>query len=164
MSDTIEDGEKIRDRQEADAALSIFRAGQDLGLEFGLLAEEQAFADADLAAGTDQAFPIVGLGGKLAREQDLDAAVEEFARRRIMRADSLRAGALAAAIEAGRKDPCVIEDDQVAGPQQFWEFAKQAVGPLSAGALQVQHAGSIAGGKGFLGNEFAGEVEVEVGN
>src|SRR5271170_5325711 len=62
MSDTIEDGEKIRDRQEADAALSIFRAGQDLGLEFGLLAEEQAFADADLAAGTDQAFPIVGLG------------------------------------------------------------------------------------------------------
>ena len=35
---------------------------------------------------------------------------------------------------------------------------------VAAGALQVQHAGAVAGGEGFLGDEFAGKQEVEVRN
>ena len=69
------------DRLKADAALAEFCAGQDLGLKFFAiaLAEKQAFADADFAAGTNQAFPIVRVGGKLAGQQNLDAAVEQIA-------------------------------------------------------------------------------------
>ena len=56
---------------EADLALAEFGAGQDLGLEFIgfqfiLLAEEEAFADSDFAAGANQALPIVGTDGELA--------------------------------------------------------------------------------------------------
>ena len=145
-------------------ALAEFRAGQDLGLQFVMLAEEQAFADADLASGTNQAFPIVGLGGELARQQNFDAAVEEITRRGIARADRLSASAFATAIEAGGKDASVVEDDQIAGPQQVGKVAEQAVGLLAAGSLQMQHAGSVAGGERFLGNEFVGKMEVEVGN
>jgi hypothetical protein len=39
-----------------------------------------------------------------------------------------------------------------------------AVSILSVGSLQVQHAGSITSGKGFLGDEFVGQIKVEVGN
>ena len=35
---------------------------------------------------------------------------------------------------------------------------------MAAGALQVQHAGTITGGEGLLGDEFVGKVEVEIGN
>ena len=35
---------------------------------------------------------------------------------------------------------------------------------FSGGALQVQHAGVVAGGQGLLGDEFFGKMEVEVGD
>ncbi len=72
MADAIESGEEIvfalKDRVEADATLAEFGAGEDFGLQFIVLAKEESFANTDLAAGANQAFPIVGLGGKLARE------------------------------------------------------------------------------------------------
>ena len=127
-------------------------------------AEEQAFADADLAAGANQAFPIVGFGGKLAGQQNFDAAVKEIAGRGIARADGLSAGAFAAAIEPRGKDAGVVEDHQVAGLQQFREVAEHDGRTLAAGSLQVQHAGAVAGGEGLLGNEVVGKMEIEVGN
>ena len=66
------------------------------------------FADANLSAGADQAFPIIWGGSELTGEQNLDAAGERIAGRR-------SAGALAAAIKSGGKDPGVVEDQEVAG-------------------------------------------------
>ena len=170
VTDAIECGEEIldalKDRLKADAALAELGAGEDLGFKFVpiVLAEEQAFTNADLAAGPNQAFPVVGLGGELTRQQNLDAAVEEVARRRIVRADRLGAGAFAAAVEPRWKNAGVVEDHEVTGPQQLREVAEQAVGMLAADSPQVQHAGGVADGEGFLGDQFVGQVEVEVGN
>jgi len=170
VADAIESGEEIvhglNDALglEADLALAEFGAGQDLGLQFVLLAEEEAFADTDFAAGANQAFPIVGIGGELAGEQNFDAAVEEITRGGITRADRLSMGALAAAIKPGRKDAGIVEDDEIAGLQKIREVAEQAIGIFAAGSLQVQHAGAVAGGEGFLGDEFGRKVEVEIGN
>jgi hypothetical protein len=134
------------------------------GIEIVLpLAEEQAFADADLAAGTDQAFPIVGLGRNLAREQNLDAAVEEIPGRRILRTDRLSMGAYATAIEASWKNAGVVENHDIAGVQQVREVAEQAV-RMAAASQQVEHAGAVAGGEGFLGNQVVGKMEIEVGD
>jgi hypothetical protein len=162
VADAIEGGEKIRDRSEADVALAEFRAGQDFSLEFVLLAEVQAFTDADLAAGTDQAFPVIWVGRDLSRQQNFNAAVQEVAGRRITRTDRLSAGALAASIEAGGKNASVIEDHQVTGPQEAREVAKLAIMPFAGTALHVQHPGRVAGSERFLGDQFVGKVEVEL--
>ncbi len=171
VADAIEGGEEsvhALNGLKADAALAEFGAGQDLGLKFFeiaiVLAEEQSLADAYFAAGANQAFPIVGIGGELAGQKNLDAAVEEIAGGRIVRADRVSAGAFAAAIEPGGKDAGVVEDHKIAGLQQVREIAEQAVGITAAGSLQMQHAGTVAGGERLLGNEFVGKVEVEVRN
>jgi len=167
MADAIEGGEEVvhaGSGREADVALAELGAGEDLGLKFVLVTEEQALADAYLATGTNQAFPIVGFGGELPGEQNLDAAAQKIAGCGIVRAEGLSAGALAATIEPGGKDAGVVEDHEIAGPQQIGEVAEQAIGIVAAGALQVQQAGSVTGGEGVLGNELVGKVEVEIGN
>jgi hypothetical protein len=169
VADAIEDGEEVvgalRSRLKADAARAEFPTGEDLGLQFDLIlrAEEQAFANADLAAGTDEAFPIVGISGELAGQQNLNATVEEIPGCRILRADRLSADAFAAAIEAGRKNASVIENQHIAGPQQVRKLEEEAIS-MAAGSLEVKHAGAVAGGEGLLGNQVFGETEVEVGN
>jgi hypothetical protein len=115
VADAVEDWEEILNGLKANAALAEFSAGEDFGLQFILPAEKQAFADADLAAGPNQAFPIVWVGGKLAREQYLDASVEEIAVGRILRADGMSAGAFAATVEPRWKNARVVEDHDVAG-------------------------------------------------
>ena len=62
------------------------------------------------------------------------------------------------------KDAGVVEDHQIAGPQEFGKVAEQAIGIVAAASLQVQHAGAVACGEGVLGDEFVGKMEVEVGN
>lgn len=79
MADAIEDAVEIKARAsrvfggiKADVALAEFSAGNYFGLQFAILAvvvltfaalaKEEALADADFAAGADQAFPIVRLG------------------------------------------------------------------------------------------------------
>ena len=167
VADAIEGSEEIvaavKDGLEAEVAQAELRAGEDLGLQFVTVTEEEAFPDLNLAAGAHQAFPIVGMRGKLARQQNFDAAVKEISGRGIVRADRVGTGALAAAIEPRWKYAGVVEDQQVARPQQVREITEHAVG-MAASSLQVEHTGSIAGGEGFLGNEVVGEVEVEVGN
>src|SRR5271169_129231 len=128
-----------------------------------MLAEKQAFADSDLAAGADKAFPVVGLGGKLARQQNFDAAVEEIAGGGIVRTDWLSACAIAATVEPCGKDAGVVEDQQVARPEQVRKLAEHAVGIAATRALQVEHAGAVADGERFLGDEVGGKVEMEIG-
>lgn len=95
-------------------------------------------------------------------QQNLDTAVKEIAGRGIAGAASVGARAFATAIEPRWKDAGIIEHDQIAGPQQFREVAKKPVGIAAAASLNVQHAGAVAGGKRFLGDESVGKVEVEV--
>ena len=119
MADAIESGKEVLVcwMLKADVALAEFPAGQDLGLKlFGIaFAEEQALANADLAAGPNQAFPIVRVGGKLVGQQNLDASFEEIAGGRILSGYGVSAGALAAAIQPSWKNARVVEDHYVAG-------------------------------------------------
>jgi hypothetical protein len=172
VADAIESGEEIvhaldhavNGGLKADKAFAELGAGQDFGLQFVLRSEEEAFTDSDFAAGANQAFPIVGIGGELAGKENFNTAVEEITRRWIARADSLSANAFSATVEASRKDAGIVEDHEIAGMQQVGEVAEQAIGITAAGALQVQHARRVAGGEGFLGDEFVGKVEVKIGN
>jgi len=68
------------------------------------------------------------------------------------------------AVNAGGKNAGVVEDYKVTGLQQIGELAELAIRPVAAGALQMQHAGGVAGSKGLLGDEFFREVKVEVGD
>src|SRR6202044_732680 len=171
VANAIERSEEIfiaRNGQESDAALAELRAGQNLGLQFVLQfvlhSKKKALADADLAAGGNQAFPIVGLNRKLPREQDLDTAAKEILGGRILRTDGLRARALAMAVEPRRKNAGVVEDDEIGGPQPLGKVAEEAIGILSAGPLHVQHAGGITRSERILRNEFVGKMEVEDGD
>jgi hypothetical protein len=165
VADAIEHGEEIADWLKADAALAELCSGENLGLQVAgvPVAEKQAFADADLAARANQAFPIVGIGGELAGQQNLDAAVQEIPSRRIPRADRLSAGAFAAAIEARRKHAGIVENYNIADMQQSREVTEQPV-CMATGSLQVEHAGAVPGGQRFLGNEVFWKIKIEVGN
>ncbi len=89
--------------------------------------------------------------------------MEEIPGRRIVRTDRLSMGAFATAIEASWKNAGVVENHDIAGVQQVGEVAEQAV-RMAAASQQVEHAGAVAGGERFLGNQIAGKMEIEVGN
>lgn len=100
----------------------------------------------------------------MAREQNLDAALKKIAGGRIARANGLSADTFAATKKPCRKHAGIVKDQQIAGLKQVRKVAKQAVGVLSVVSLQMQHAGVVADGWRMLGNEFAGKMEMEVGN
>lgn len=151
-------------RLKSDAAFAKVGAGENFGLQFVVLTEKKAFAQADLASGANQALPIVRVRRKLAREQELNASLQKVARCGIARAHGLRARAFAAAVKTGRKDAGVVENNEIAGAQQIGEIAEQAISVLATGSLKMQHTRAIAGSERFLCNEFFGEMKVEVGD
>ena len=65
--------------------------------------------------------------------------------------------------EAGGDDAGVVEDDAVLGLEVGGEVAEEAVFDEAGGAVDDQHAGGGAVGKGGAGDEFRGQVVVEVG-
>ena len=75
VPDAIENSEEtfgtFKDRLEADAAFAEFPTCHDLGLQFIMLAKVQALSDANLAAGTNQAFPVVGVGQRFGASAEL---------------------------------------------------------------------------------------------
>jgi len=86
VADAIENGVEIVNRLEANMALAEGGAGENFCLQFIALAKKQLFSNAKLAARPNQAFPIVGLGGELARKKNLDPALKKIANGRIVRA------------------------------------------------------------------------------
>jgi len=90
------------DRLEADAALAELCAGEDFSLEFVALAERAGVRRRRSFGRGGPGIPVVGVGGKLASEQNFDATVEEIAGCGIARTDRLSANALAAGRRAGR--------------------------------------------------------------
>jgi len=90
--------------------------------------------------------------------------MQKVPRRWILRAYRLSAGSSAASIQPCGKHAGVIEDQQVVGPQHFREFAELAVGETSRIPRDMHHAGGVPVGQRFLGDEFVGKLEVEIGN
>ena len=139
-------------------------AADDVSLQLVAVAEKQALAYADFAAGTNQALPLGGLSGELASEQDLDAPVKKATRCRIAAAEGLGANSGAASVEAGGKNAGIVENHNIVGSQQAGKVAESAIGELAAAALEVQHTGAVAGRGWLLGDEFVGEPKIEIGN
>ncbi len=65
--------------------------------------------------------------------------------------------------EAGGDDAGVVEDDAVLGLEVGGEVAEEAVFDEAGCAMDDQHAGGGAVGEGGAGDEFRGQVVVEVG-
>lgn len=164
VSDLFDLGEEILGGGKANVAFAEFTARDDLGLKFIVVAEKETFADADLAAGTNEAFPFIGIGLELASEEDFDPSMEEVAAGGIARAEGLRAQAGTASVEAGGKYFCIVEDQEVGGVEEIGELAELAVLKVSADRGEVEEAGGGAVGEGFLRDEFLGEMVVEAGD
>ena len=69
MSNGIDAGEKVLDGVEADVPLAEFSAGDDFGLKFVMLTEEEMLADSDLAARTHETLPLVRIVPQLTSEE-----------------------------------------------------------------------------------------------
>jgi hypothetical protein len=167
VPDAIEDRKEIhpiRQRLKTDAPLAELPTGNDMGFQFIRVAEKQSFSDADFTPGPNQALPLIGLGGKLARQQNLDSAAKVITGRRIALANRLSTDACPAPVKPRWKDSSVVEDHKIARPQQIRKVAEVAISILATTPVQMEHARAGAVGKGLLGNEFGGKMKLEVGN
>ena len=143
VADAVQDRKEILPTLpllKTDATFRKLPAGNDLRFQFIAVAEEQSFSNADFAPGPNQAFPVVGLGGKLAGQQHLDSAAQEIAGRRIVSADILCTDAHPAPVKPSWKNLCVVEDHKIARPQQIRKVAEGAIGILAASPLQMKHS------------------------
>ena len=90
--------------------------------------------------GSDEAPPVVGIAGVGADE--LDGAV--------------------VGKKAGGDDLGIVEDEEVIGRKEVLEFAEVVVGDFSGGAIDEHHARAGAIHQGAGGDQFLGEIVVEV--
>jgi hypothetical protein len=82
---------------------------------------------ANFAARTNQAFPFVWLLRDLAGKQDLDSSLEKLPRRRVLRAYRLCPNPTSGTVKSGRKDPCIVEYNQVIRAQEIGKVTKPAI-------------------------------------
>ena len=123
----------------------------DLRLEFFTRAEKNVLADADLAAGPDQALPLVWILTQLPSQQNFDAPLEEIARRGVVGTDRLGLRATPPAVEPGGKYAGVVEHEKVVGPQKAGKVAEDEVLGSSGLPIQVEHPRSAAVGQSAPG-------------
>jgi hypothetical protein len=69
----------------------------------------------------------------------------------------------AGSVEAGREDAAVVEDEEVAGVEDFREIAEKKIVVVAGAAVEEEHAAGAANSRWGLGDELFGEVEMEVG-
>ncbi len=67
------------------------------------------------------------------------------------------------AMQARRDHSRVVEDQQVAGAQKRRQVDELAIGQRTCGTLQVQQPAAAARGGRMAGDQFVGQVEMEVG-
>lgn len=145
MTDAIENFEKVAVGMEADEALAEISAAENFGGE--IVGDNNALACAHFSAGANESLPGEVTGGS--REEDFHPS----------------AGAvLAMAVEAGREDFRVVEDDAIAGMNVAGEIAKVAIGPSACGAIDDEQPRTGSVGERLLSDEFFGKIEVEVGD
>jgi hypothetical protein len=152
VADRFHACEEVVHRGETDVALAKLAAGDDLGLEFVVVAEEKMLADSDFAAWTDKAFPIIRFALHLSCEQDFNTAAEEVARGRILGAERLGLKAGAASKEASGKYAGVVEYQQITGVEEVGKILKLAVGENSGGGGEMKEARAGAIGQRLLGD------------
>ena len=128
----------------AHSPLAKFAAAEDLGGQ--IVGNDDAFAGAHLAAGVNQSFP-----GESVRRDRLGQ--EDFDLSRAM---------LAAAVKPGGQHAGIVEDEAIVGFQIGREVAERAIFPRARGAIDDEHPRPGAVGKGFLGDEIAGKMVVEI--
>jgi hypothetical protein len=152
MADFIDAGEEVVNGCEADVALAKFAAVDYLGMEFVVLAQEKMLADADFAAGADEALPNVRIALQLSCEQDFDTTAEEVARGRILRAQRLGLETGAASKKASGKYTGVVEYQQITALEEIGQIAKVTVGENAGGGGEMEEAGAGAIGQRLLGD------------
>lgn len=164
MADGFDGSEEVFHGLESDAAFAEVSASYYFGLQFVGWPEEEMFTHSDLAAGTDEALPFIGILSNLAGKQDFDTGTEKITRCRVAGAQRLGFKPGPAPVESRGKHARVVEDDQVVGPEQFREIAEIAISAASLEALDKQEAGGCAIGQRLLRNQCLGEVIVKVGD
>ena len=137
------------------------RARDDLA--FQPFVEPYAFADRQFAARAHQRLPIAAVGGNAAQQKDFDRAAQVFADLGVVLADGQRAHSGAMAEEARGKDAGIVDHQAIARVQVLRQVAKRAVFPAAPLPVDHQHAGGGAVGEGFLGDQFLGQVVIEIG-
>jgi hypothetical protein len=167
MTEPLDFGEEVVHGLEADAPFTKSAAGDDLGLKFVVVSEEEAFAHSDFATGAHQAFPFIGVpwvlgGGDLAGEQDFNAATKKIPSRGIARTKGLGLKTGSPAVQARWKDAGVVEYNEVVGPQEVRKVAEKAVVAASGGAIEMQQARGRTIGKRLLSDQLLGQMIVEV--
>ncbi len=164
VSDAFYDGKEIFRRREPYVTFAEGSAGDYLGLQCVIRAEEEMLSNTDFAAGTDETLPFIWLGCDLAGEENLDASAEEFAGGWILRAEGLRSESLAASVQTGREDACVVEDEEVGGAQKMRESAESQVFESAVRYGKAQKAGCRTVRKGHLGDQVGGKFVVKIGD
>ncbi len=169
VPDLLHRRQKIRHRREPQGAFAEAAARHHLRREFVVRPEVEPLADPDLAPRVHQRLPGVGFAGQRRGQQRFHLAVEKLVRRRVARAERLRAHPLAAAEEARWKYPGVVQHQQVAGAQELGQLAKPAVCKLLPGCRkllrgphQVQQTRSRAFCRGLLRDELGRQLVIEV--
>ena len=152
MPDCLHKGKKVFHRSKAYVALAKLASLDHFRFELVGFPEEKMLPDSDLSAGADQAFPVVRVLAQSPGQQDLDPTPQEVTGRRISPADWLGIKPSSSTVEARGKHPCVVEDEEVSGPQQAGKFAKLAVLVRSRGGGKVQQSRSSPIRQGLLGD------------
>jgi hypothetical protein len=69
----------------------------------------------------------------------------------------------AGGVETGGEDAAVVEDEEVAGVEDFREIVEKKVVVVAGAAVEEEHAAGAANSRWGLGDQLFGEVEMEVG-
>src|SRR3954462_4666854 len=115
VSNGIDASEKVLDGGETDVALAEFSTGDDFGLKFVMLTEEEMLAHSDLAARTHETLPLVRIVPQLTSEKNSHASAEELAGGGIMGTQNLGFKTFASGIQTCGKYFCVVKGYEVAG-------------------------------------------------
>ena len=165
MADALDRGKEIWHWREPDAALPEAASGDDFRLQFVLRSEKQALAHSDFSAGAHQAFPFVGLMGKLAGQKNFDPSAQKIARGGVPCAERLRLFATPSAIEARGKDARVVKYDQVVGLSADRENRGTRQSRNSSELrFRCSSREAARSEQRLLGDEFFGKRIIEIGN
>lgn len=143
-------------------AFAELATGGDFGLKLVVLAEEQMLSDGNLATGADQALPQIRIAAQLAGKQDFHTSTKKIARGGIAGTERLRLKTSTAAIEAGREDAGVVENDEIVRPEQAREIAELPVVEDPGGRKKVQHARGGAIGQRVLRDQFRRQFVMKI--
>ncbi len=115
----------------------------------------KAFSRLNLAAGANERRPIFSTN--MFGKENFDTAS------RIRRTGLRVRAASASGVETSRNNAAVVEDQQIARMKQVRQIAEEVVAVFGGGAVEDEHAAGATDRRRRLGDEFFGEIEMEVG-